>query len=112
MPRENRKRGKKFKHKEEVQQEPDVPLVEDQGNHEIPSWIVSAPEDVANADLPFGELDAEVKAYFRTADLQIRDWQTEDSEKVSEDDPNAGMSLPPLRTRSAVIYHNRQAYIL
>jgi nucleolar protein 9 len=112
MPRENRKRGKKFKHKEELQQELDVPLVEDQGHHETPSWIVSAPEDAANVDSPFGELEAEVKAYFRTADLQIRNWQTEDSEKVSEDNPNAGMFPPLLRTRLAVIYHNRQAHIL
>jgi hypothetical protein len=107
MPRENRKRGKKNKKK--ADQEPqseslleleghpnDVrePLTtERQGE---PSWLISAPSrsEEFNIEAPFGFVDTEVKAYFRTVDIQIRDWQEnglEDGEVDVDLDPNEGL---------------------
>ncbi|TFK35011.1 armadillo-type protein [Crucibulum laeve] len=95
MPRENRKRGKKNKKKAEedpfyedvkpafLEQEPE-PTGE-------PSWIVAASTEEINPEAPFGYVDADVKAYFRTVDVQIRDWQESQDEVVGEDediDPN------------------------
>ena len=96
MPRENRKRGKKHKKKAEedtyVPREPTAP--EEQEPEAGPSWIVQAP-DASGPDpnAPFGYVDAEVKAYFRTVDVQLREWQEEGHAFAeSEDaDPNEGM---------------------
>ena len=93
MPRENRKRGKRHSKKrpEDVdQQEPHEPEAG-------PSWIVPTPDAAvseANHEAPFGYVDAEVKAYFRTVDLQISDWQEEGHGAVGEGDvdPNEGPS--------------------
>jgi len=88
MPRENRKRGKKYKKQE--QHEPHKEVIETQPLQE-PTWIVSeSSPNTHDPEAPFGFLDVEVKAYFRTVDLQIRDWQ-EDSEGNAEEegvDPN------------------------
>ncbi|KDQ64985.1 hypothetical protein JAAARDRAFT_28650 [Jaapia argillacea MUCL 33604] len=82
MPRENRKRGKK--HKKPVEEpiyskrEPEAVVAPEQTQHSGPSWIVSAPKpegEEFNPEAPFGYVDADVKAYFRTVDLQIREWQ-------------------------------------
>ncbi|KAF9076613.1 armadillo-type protein [Rhodocollybia butyracea] len=94
MPRENRKRGKKHKNKatEEVpSHEPSHSEPEPQVG---PSWIISAPGEGSefNPEVPFGYVDADVKAYFRTVDIQIRDWQEAADAPVDEDgtvDPNA-----------------------
>ncbi len=103
MPRENRKRGKKHKKKAEdeapVRQEEQPQQEEDQANAAGPSWIVPARED-SGVDLlnaPFGYVDAEVKAYFRTVDVQIREWQeTKPEVEADEDvDPNEGTSYGP-----------------
>lgn len=74
MPRENRKRGKK--HKKQIQEQESRPsppkkIVEE------PSWILPSSKsvDTRDPDAPFGELEADVKAYFRTVDIEIRDWQ-------------------------------------
>lgn len=101
MPRENRKRGKK--HKKEVEQAVEVkPDPEPR-----PSWILpntSQPEQPeVNAEAPFGYVDADVKAYFRTVDLQIREWQ-ENSPVVQEDsetDPNEGVFFPSTHISAA-----------
>ncbi|RDX53030.1 ARM repeat-containing protein [Lentinus brumalis] len=101
MPRENRKRGKKHKKKVEdeapVRQEEQPQQEEDQANAAGPSWIVPARED-SGVDLlnaPFGYVDAEVKAYFRTVDVQIREWQeTKPEVEADEDvDPNEDRRL-------------------
>ena len=98
MPRENRKRGKKHKKKvEEEYPEPQAQHDEPEEQAEAgPSWIVSAPaNDAYNAEAPFGYVDSEVKAYFRTVDVQIREWQDEPTQ-VAEDgesDPNEGQHL-------------------
>lgn len=95
MPRENRKRGKKNKKKPEEEffletQQP-VPPPEPEATGE-PSWIRPAAEQIpeTNPEAPFGYVDADVKAYFRTVDVQIRDWQV-GHEEAGEDediDPN------------------------
>lgn len=116
MPRENRKRGKK--HKKPVQNEPEPPadLEVDQENadHEgelqtggfeggnRPSWVVREREPQVNPEAPFGYVDADVKAYFRTVELQIRDWQENPAhtsagysgDAENDQDPNEG-SLSP-----------------
>lgn len=93
MPRENRKRGKKHKKEPEQHEEPFVEphkLLEESSQ---PSWI--KPVQVAEEDpaAPFGYVDADVKAYFRSVDLQIRGWTETDEveEEAAEDhDPNEG----------------------
>jgi len=61
--------------------------------------MISASNRSEEVDIeaPFGFVDTEVKAYFRTVDIQIRDWQENepDNGKVDEDlDPNEGMYVP------------------
>ncbi|KAI0829359.1 ARM repeat-containing protein [Trametes gibbosa] len=98
MPRENRKRGKK--HKKQVEEVANDAQDIAQGLEETkeagPSWIVPAREDPgADPNAPFGYVDAEVKAYFRTVDVQIREWQ-ETRPEVEEDadvDPNEDRRL-------------------
>lgn len=98
MPRENRKRGKKHKKPKEdeehhAQTRPQPEEQEEAG----PSWIVHRQAEEVNPEAPFGYVDAEVKAYFRTADLQIREWQEPGRPDVGEDeesDPNEGKPSP------------------
>ncbi|THH33801.1 hypothetical protein EUX98_g467 [Antrodiella citrinella] len=98
MPRENRKRGKKHKkfaaEETYLQEEGQVPEPEPEAG---PSWITRAPERSAQEDreAPFGYVDAEVKAYFRTVDLQIREWQEEHeyTEEQGDSDPNEDRRL-------------------
>ncbi|TFK56028.1 ARM repeat-containing protein [Heliocybe sulcata] len=98
MPRENRKRGKKHRKsavEEQAEQsvedaQYDAPDTEDQAG---PSWIVSAPRlEETNPEAPFGYVDADVKAYFRTVDLQLREWQDQkglaETEEDADIDPN------------------------
>jgi nucleolar protein 9 len=99
MPREHRKRGKKHKKKPE-----DEPHFQESLNptHAAPepevgepSWIRHAPENSPeiNIEAPFGYVDADVKAYFRTVDEQIRGWQEADESRgITEEttDPNEG----------------------
>ena len=95
MPRENRKRGKKHKKQVEevVNDAQDIAQGLEETKEAGPSWIVPAREDPgADPNAPFGYVDAEVKAYFRTVDVQIREWQ-ETRPEVEEDadvDPNEG----------------------
>ena len=98
MPRENRKRGKKHKkHAEEPPQEyvqyEQPAAAEPEEEQAGPSWIVPAPASASfNEEAPFGYVDSEVKAYFRTVDVQIREWQDEPHQLVEteEGDPNEG----------------------
>ena len=91
MPRENRKRGKKL-----------VETVDEQ-----PSWIISGPKEVEEIDpgAPYGYVDADIKAYFRTVDVQIRDWQEnrdDDAGEAGDTDPNDRMfSLSILKLNTA-----------
>ena len=99
MPRENRKRGKRSKkHTQDtpIEQEELEDVEEQQQFESGPSWIVSRPQQTEelNSEAPFGYVDADIKAYFRTVDTQIRDWQEGgDQEETVQDenaDPNAG----------------------
>ncbi|KAI0035625.1 ARM repeat-containing protein [Vararia minispora EC-137] len=89
MPQAFRQRGKKKK----------APLVEELPQHVPeeerwaeedpdagPSWIVSPPKEAVNSEAPFGYVDADVKAYFRTVDTQFREWLENDSERETEED--------------------------
>jgi nucleolar protein 9 len=110
MPKEFRKRGKK--NKKSVDQD-EWKTSKDDGTHQKPvdsesigfpdnnyeaahagpSWIIPAQKasEEINLEAPFGYLDADVKAYFRTVDLQIRDWQENGADERNEDrDPNEG----------------------
>lgn len=96
MPRGLRKRGKKHKantdsyneepHQYNPGEEHDHESKYDPLSHSEPSWIIPAAsrnnDESVNPEAPFGYVDAEVKAYFRTVDLQIRDWQ---ENKLSEE---------------------------
>lgn len=97
MPREIRKRGKK--HKKAQNQTPPEGQTQEQEEHNPddscdPSWIVSAPEaEGVHPEAPFGYVDPDVKAYFRTVDEQIQSWQEDRIQPVDEDgdlDPNEG----------------------
>jgi len=107
MPKEIRKRGKKHKksqkedeydlHRPEAPAAVPVPQEEDH-QAEGPSWIISGKkvEDV-NPEAPFGYVELDVKAYFRTVDVQIREWQDAREEEHQPDpeddsDPNERMS--------------------
>ena len=99
MPKEHRKRGKKHKksQKEEEWTEPVQEYREPEPEPQFdagPSWIRPAAKDPDefNPEAPFGYVDADVKAYFRTVDLQMRDWQDNAVvEEADEDsDPNEG----------------------
>lgn len=100
MPREVRKRGKKHKTARhqvlsggQVKQEQDYP-----NNSSEPSWIVSTREaEDVHPEAPFGYVDPDVKAYFRTVDEQIQSWQDDRTQPVDEDgdlDPNEGACFP------------------
>ncbi|KAJ7477142.1 armadillo-type protein [Mycena galericulata] len=79
MPKEHRKRGKKKKPEPEWQppvQEPHREAEYVPEEEPAPAWIVHGQkDDDVNAEAPFGYVDVDVKAYFRTVDIQIRDWQ-------------------------------------
>jgi nucleolar protein 9 len=89
MPRENRKRGKKHKKQPEQgkEQQYEEEPVESLSK---PSWIIAGPKEAeeVNPEAPYGYVDADIKAYFRTIDVQIRDWQ----ENRNEDTGEAGES--------------------
>lgn len=114
MPRENRKRGKRHKKAVQNEQEPaDLEVYEGDGGYrsedkvrgfedgDRPSWVVRDRDPQVNTEAPFGYVDADVKAYFRTVELQIRDWQENPAhvnagyggDDGNEQDPNEGIFL-------------------
>jgi|ERR1700722_18791117 len=90
MPRENRKRGKK--HKKHILEE--QPTTE-------PPWKVQHQNASSEVDeqAPFGHVDASLKAYFRTVDLQMQAWQDAPSSRDDDGelDPNERRLLLPLQ---------------
>ncbi|EJD54013.1 ARM repeat-containing protein [Auricularia subglabra TFB-10046 SS5] len=75
MPRENRKRGKKHKpQKQEEQQQQPEPEPEYYEDLTGAQEGEAQPDDRA-PDTPFGFVDPDVKAYFRTVDAQLKEWQ-------------------------------------
>lgn len=97
MPREHRKRGKKNKKKSDADEGRAVLPSEEAIHTGEPAWLRSAPSESAeiSPEAPFGFVGAEVKAYFRTVDIQIRDWQSTQPEDAASDDvdPNERMQL-------------------
>lgn len=120
MPRENRKRGKKHKRQLEQPQDQQVDFKyeeEPESIIESPSWIVSGPnqEEETNPEAPYGYVDADVKAYFRTVDVQICDWQEKRDEAggESEDiDPNERMLPLSFNCVQLLIAYYRETFIL
>lgn len=101
MPRENRKRGKKHKKQNDAEVEPpakESPTFEQTEQEAGPSWIVGkstyGEHDDAFKDAPFGLVDPDLKAYFRTVDAKLREWQELSGQDVTEQedsgDPNEG----------------------
>jgi nucleolar protein 9 len=96
MPKELRKRGKRHKksatehHTAAREQE----LPSDQNLSSGPSWIVPRADSDSkqfNPEAPFGYVDPELKAYFRTVDDQLKEWQQnnwDDAEGDEDMDPN------------------------
>jgi nucleolar protein 9 len=97
MPKELRKRGRRHKStRTEVQQAPvrerEVP---DEGSSTGPSWIVPRTDSKQlNPEAPFGFVDPELKAYFRTVDDQLKEWQQnrDHAEEEEDIDPNESAS--------------------
>jgi nucleolar protein 9 len=97
MPKELRKRGKRHKKDVTEHQIPAVPGQEliDEGPSSGPSWII--PRENANQvdpDAPFGYVDPEIKAYFRTVDDQLREWQQSWNEAEGDGDIDPNESAP------------------
>ena len=96
MPRENRKRGKKHKKQREEEPSYDAKPERELETREEPSWIVPAANhaEEVNPEAPFGYVDVDVKAYFRTVDVQIQEWQENQEESAADEDvdPNERMS--------------------
>ncbi|KAK2464918.1 hypothetical protein APHAL10511_002994 [Amanita phalloides] len=91
MPQENRKRGKK--HKKHPQETVRDDLVDGSSG---PSWIrpVGSGLHDANPEAPYGYVDNDVKAYFRTVDIQLRDWQEiQEPDADGDKDPNQDRHL-------------------
>ena len=99
MPRENRKRGKKHKKQpEQVEQEQVAKVQPPAEEFSRPSWIKPAHAEEEDPAAPFGYVEADVKAYFRTVDVQIRGWAetaVEQEEDAEDHDPNEG-KYPPI----------------
>ncbi|KLO15785.1 ARM repeat-containing protein [Schizopora paradoxa] len=103
MPRENRKRGKK--HKKQKDEDEYNGYQEKSYEEEVeepqagPSWIhprTNAEEEDSefNPEAPFGLVNPDVKAYFKTVDERLREWQDvredgfgneEEGEDISEE---------------------------
>lgn len=84
MPREQRKRGKKHKAKNDD-------VVEDTAQVASSSAIPIHDNQVDGlSDAPFGHVDPDVKAYFKTVDDQLKEWQNEgvDADVDIDLDPN------------------------
>jgi nucleolar protein 9 len=88
MPKELRKRGRRHKtsrteHKTPAQGQG----VLDEGSSAGPSWIVPrADSKQLNPEAPFGYVDPELKAYFRTVDDQLKEWQQSRDHAEGEED--------------------------
>lgn len=96
MPREHRKRGKRRKGEENItvdHGEPELPEPSQQEHEGQPSWIEDAPAPaILPPEAPFGFCDPDLKAYFRTVDNQLREWQELGILKSTgeDEDPNLG----------------------
>lgn len=95
MPRENRKRGKKHK----------KPQAEEEEHYEEPQPVTASHDEQAEAststqDAPFGFVDPDVKAYFRTVDAQLKEWQDDFGDVEEGMDLMEGASAVPCVRKS------------
>lgn len=104
MPREHRKRGqrkKKPKEGEEFQEIQETPNARTEAQWTAqtqPSWVEDATEAPVvpenNFEAPWGYVDPDVKAYFRTVEEQMLEWQSsgkpQRDEAQTNKDPNEG----------------------
>ena len=90
MPKELRKRGKRHKKPSaEDQTHPQEHEVLDEGPSSGPSWIVPRADSSSkqfNPEAPFGYVDPELKAYFKTVDDQLKEWQQNRNYAEGEED--------------------------
>lgn len=90
MPKELRKRGKKHKKSSaENQTHAQKHEVLDEGPSSGPSWIAPRANSSStqfNPEAPFGYVDPELKAYFKTVDDQLKDWQQNRNHAEGEED--------------------------
>lgn len=107
MPREIRKRGKKKSKAQEEDYKFNAQAAEPEPNQDVeqaPTWMRSVgsgagpSNPLADIEAPFGYVDTDVKAYFRTVDLKLREWQEgADDEMLPEGvDVNEGMTSIPV----------------
>ncbi|KAI0253125.1 ARM repeat-containing protein [Lactifluus subvellereus] len=92
MPKELRKRGKRHRKSATDHHTPaqEQELI-DEGPSSGPSWIVPRDDSKqVNPEAPFGYVDPEIKAYFRTFDDQLKEWQQnwDEAEGDEDIDPN------------------------
>ncbi|KAG8838019.1 Nucleolar protein 9 [Serendipita sp. 411] len=92
MPRENRRRGKRKKNdiQEDLDEKEPVKLKEPEDEGQ-PSWIETGHlNETSDPDAPFGLCDPDIKAYFRSVENQLKEWQDlgVEKENVSEEDSN------------------------
>lgn len=107
MPREHRKRGQRKKRRKEEEDSKEIQQIQETPNattdvgwttHTQPSWIEDAPEAPVtsenNVEAPWGYVDPDVKAYFRTVEEQMLEWQStgkpQPDEAQADKDPNEG----------------------
>ncbi|KAG8765077.1 Nucleolar protein 9 [Ceratobasidium sp. 428] len=84
MPRENRKRGKKKKGNAEPTESVEYDAQLEVGPAQTqPAWMHT--NDELNLDAPFGYVDPDVKAYFRTIDSKIQEWQSQGYARGDDD---------------------------
>jgi nucleolar protein 9 len=98
MPKELRKRGKRHKKSStENQTHAQEPELLDEGPSSNPSWIVPRADSNSkqfNPEAPFGYADPELKAYFKTVEDQLKEWQQNRNYAEGEEDvdPNESAS--------------------
>ena len=98
MPKELRKRGKRHKKSSfENQTHAQEREVLDEGPSSGPSWIVPRADSSSkqfNPEAPFGYVDPELKAYFKTVEDQLKEWQQNRGYAGEEEDvdPNESTS--------------------
>ncbi|KAH9991655.1 ARM repeat-containing protein [Russula compacta] len=92
MPKEVRKRGKRHrKSANEYQPPAQEQQSPGEGPSSRPSWIIPRVDsNQLNPEAPFGYVDPEMKAYFRTVDDQLKEWQQnwDDVQREEDIDPN------------------------
>ncbi|XP_006459728.1 hypothetical protein AGABI2DRAFT_202089 [Agaricus bisporus var. bisporus H97] len=110
MPRGLRKRGRRHKNTEEDDysheqtqdgREDGFKLNLNEADISQPSWILPSTSQsdailTSNPEAPFGFVDTEVKAYFRTVDVQIQDWQ---SSQVESEEMGGNTDIDPNEER-------------